>query len=115
MSGNSVSRSVASNFAIPWTVACQAPLSMKFSQLKKKKEILPVRILEWVAMSFSRGPREALMSGKIIPTIWGREWRFPGIRPSLTLWSLMVGLGTVLVPLGMPFNSLGGSDGKESA
>ena len=66
-------------------------------------------------MSFSRGPREALMSGKIIPTIWGRDWRFPGIRPSLTLWSLMVGLGTVLVPLGMPFNSLGGSDGKESA
>ena len=62
-----------------------------------------------------RGSREALMSGKIIPSIWGKEQRFPGIRPSLTLWSLMVGLGTVLVPLGMPFNLLGGSDSKESA
>ena len=29
----------------PWTVACQAPLSMG---------ILQVRILEWVAISFSR-------------------------------------------------------------
>ena len=28
----------------PWTVACQAPLSMGFSQ---------ARILEWVAISFS--------------------------------------------------------------
>ena len=55
------------------------------------------------------------MSGKIIPSIWGKEQRFPGIRPSLTLWSLRVGLGTVLVPLGMPFNVLGGSDSKESA
>ena len=30
----------------PWTVACQALLSM---------EIIPARILEWVAISFSRG------------------------------------------------------------
>ena len=30
----------------PWTVACQAPLSMGFPM---------VRILEWVAVSFSRG------------------------------------------------------------
>ena len=30
----------------PWTVACQAPLSMEFSRQK---------ILEWVAISFSRG------------------------------------------------------------
>ena len=30
----------------PWTVACQTPLSMG---------ILQVRILEWVAMAFSRG------------------------------------------------------------
>ena len=29
----------------PWTVACQAPLSMGFQ----------ARILEWVAISFSRG------------------------------------------------------------
>ena len=31
----------------PWTVACQAPLSMEM--------ILQARILEWVAISFSRG------------------------------------------------------------
>ena len=34
-------------FATPWTVACQAPLSMG---------ILQARILEWVAMPSSRGP-----------------------------------------------------------
>ena len=33
-------------FATPWTVVCQAPLSMR---------ILQARILEWVAMPFSRG------------------------------------------------------------
>ena len=33
-------------FATPWTVACQAPLSM---------DILQARILEWVAISFSKG------------------------------------------------------------
>ena len=33
-------------FVTPWTVACQAPLKM---------EILQARILDWVAMSFSRG------------------------------------------------------------
>ena len=34
-------------FATPWTVAYQAPLSMGFSR--------PV-VLEWIAISFSRGP-----------------------------------------------------------
>ena len=33
-------------FATPWTVACQAPLSMQISQ---------ARILEWVSISFTRG------------------------------------------------------------
>ena len=33
-------------FVTPWTVACQAPLSM---------EILQARILEWVARPSSRG------------------------------------------------------------
>ena len=33
-------------FVTPWTVACQAPLSIG---------ILQVRILEWVALPFSRG------------------------------------------------------------
>ena len=40
-----VSRSVVSNSAIPWTVARQAPLSVG---------IVQARILEWVAISFSR-------------------------------------------------------------
>ena len=35
-----------SDCVAPWTVACQAPLSMG---------ILQARILEWVAMCFSRG------------------------------------------------------------
>ena len=34
-------------FASPWPLAHQAPLSMEFSQ---------TRILEWVAISYSRGP-----------------------------------------------------------
>ena len=33
-------------FETPWTVACQAPLSMG---------ILQAKILEWVAISFPRG------------------------------------------------------------
>ena len=33
-------------FTIPWTVACQAPLSLG---------VLQARILQWVAISFSRG------------------------------------------------------------
>ena len=42
-----VSHSVMSDsFAIPWTVACQAPQSMGFSRREK---------LEWVAIPFSRG------------------------------------------------------------
>ena len=38
---------MSNSFATPWTVACQAPLSMGFP----KQE----RILEWVAISFFRG------------------------------------------------------------
>ena len=42
-----LSRLVVSNsLSDPWTIAHQAPLSM---------EILQARILEWVAMPFSRG------------------------------------------------------------
>ena len=33
-------------FVTPWTIACQAPLSIEFFQ---------ARILEWVAISYSRG------------------------------------------------------------
>ena len=42
-----VKRSVVSDSATPWTVACQAPPSMGFFQ---------ARMLEWVAISFSRRP-----------------------------------------------------------
>ena len=41
-----LSRSVVSNSPIPWTVALQAPLSMR---------ILQARILEWVPLPSSRG------------------------------------------------------------
>ena len=41
-----LSHSVVSDSAASWTVACQTPLSTG---------ILQARILEWVAMSFSRG------------------------------------------------------------
>ena len=41
-----LSQSVVSDSATPWTAPCQAPLSMR---------ILQARILEWVAMSSSRG------------------------------------------------------------
>ena len=33
-------------FATPWTIACQAPLSVEFSQ---------ARIMEWIVISYSRG------------------------------------------------------------
>ena len=41
------SHSVVSNSGTPWTVALQTPLSMGL--------ILQARILDWVAMPFSRG------------------------------------------------------------
>ena len=42
------------------------------------------------------------MSGRIIATTL--EKRFPGIRLSSTFWSLMVGFGTVMAPVGKSFN-----------
>ena len=38
------------------------------------------------------------MSGRIIPVTLGKGRGFPGVGP---LWSLMVDLGTVMVPLGV--------------
>ena len=51
-----VSLSRVQLFVTPWTVACQAPLSMG---------ILQARILEWVAISFFRGifPNQGLNPG----------------------------------------------------
>ena len=49
-----LSRSVMSNsFAVPWTVAHQAPLSMEFFRQEYWK---------WVAISFSRGSSQTLGS-----------------------------------------------------
>ena len=49
------------------------------------------------------------MSGRSIPIILRKGWRFPGIRLLPTFWPFMIGLRTVLK--GSPV----GSDGKESA
>ena len=47
-----------------------------------------------------------LMSGRIIPTIVGKGQKFPGIGLPPTFWSLMVGLGTVVAPVGVSFSWL---------
>ena len=46
------------------------------------------------------------MSGRIIPTILGKGGRIPGVGPQPTFCSLMVSLGTVMVPLGVSFHLL---------
>ena len=47
------------------------------------------------------------MSGRIIPTILGMGWRFPGVGPTAQLFGLlMVDLGTVMAPLGVSFSLL---------
>ena len=53
ISRSGVSCSVVSNSVTPWTVACQAPLSMEFFRQK---------ILEWVAIPFSK------------ESFWPRDW-----------------------------------------
>ena len=40
------------------------------------------------------------MSGKIILTIRGKGWRFPGIEAVPTFWSLMGGHGIVVASVG---------------
>ena len=64
-------------FATPWTVACQAPLSMGIFQ---------ARILEWIAMSSSRGssqPRDRTQISCITCgffTIWAtRKPKYTGL------------------------------------
>ena len=59
MHGFVLSRPALSNSAIPWTVTCQAPLSMG---------ILQARILEWVAMPSTRGssqPRNQTQASRV--------------------------------------------------
>ena len=43
------------------------------------------------------------MTRKIIPTILGKGWGFPGIGPPPNFQPFMVGLGIVLVPMGVSF------------
>ena len=71
-------------FVIPWTMARQAPLSM---------QILQARILEWVAMPFSRvssQPRDwtqvSLIAGGFF-TIWATREALSLCRQS-TYWTL---------------------------
>ena len=61
------SHSVTSDSVTPWTVACQAPLSM---------DILQARILEWVAISFSKGssqPRDRTQVSALQEDSWPSE------------------------------------------
>ena len=44
------------------------------------------------------------MSERIIPTIFQKGQRFPGTGPSPTFWPFMVGLETVMVPVGVLFS-----------
>ena len=73
-------------FATPWTVACQAPLLMGFPQ---------VRILEWVAISFSEGSFQSRdltcisWIGGQIPYQWA-TWEAP--RISLGSWKKRIHL-----------------------
>ena len=46
------------------------------------------------------------VSGRIIPTIFGKGRGFPGVGPRPTFCSLMVNLGTVMAPLGVSFHLL---------
>ena len=50
------------------------------------------------------GKLHRLMSGRIIPTILGKGRGFSAIGPQPTFWPLMVGSGTVMLPVGMSFS-----------
>ena len=59
-------------FATPQAVACQAPLSM----------ILQARMLEWVAISFSRKP------SNLVPQQWKHKVLTPGLQFAVDYFSL---------------------------
>ena len=64
-------------FAIPWTVACHAPLTMG---------ILQARILEWVAMTSSRGSSQ--VRDRIqVSHIGGRFFNIWATREAQEYWS----------------------------
>ena len=47
-----------------------------------------------------------IMSGRIISTIFGKGWRFPGIGPRHTPWSFDNDLEPFMAPLGLSFSLL---------
>ena len=66
-------------FVAPWTVACQAPLSMEFFQ---------ARILEWAAISYSREsfpPKDRIQFSCLLHRQAGSLPLEPLGKPSLTL------------------------------
>lgn len=50
----------------------------------------------WCGQLLWAGYFHSLMSGRVIPTILEKGWRFPGIGPLPTFWSLMVDLETIM-------------------
>ena len=44
------------------------------------------------------------MSGRIIPIILGKEWRFPGVGPPPTFRPLVVSLRIVIALVGVSFS-----------
>ena len=59
-------------FVTPWTTACQAPLSMEFSRQ---------RILEWVAISLSRGSSQPRVHTHIYYVFCIDRWVIHGRDP----------------------------------
>ena len=65
------------------------------------------RDLENVAwLAFKGWVIHRLMNGKIIPTILGKGWRFPGVGSPNTFWSFDGIVETVMAPLGVSFSLL---------
>ena len=76
-------------FLTPWTVACQAPLSMG---------ILQARILEWVAISFSAEPSLGPLN-VVIAFVWNvLTWYF-STTPSLSVMLNLILLKAMLSSL----------------
>ena len=78
-------------FVTPWTVACQTPLSMG---------ILQARILEWIAICFSKGSSQPgdwihillqlLHCGQILYPLSHLDSLLSYVRPSSYAWAFLV-------------------------
>ena len=94
-------------FVMPWTVACQVPLSVEFSQ---------ARILKWVAISISRNPLLSLSANlhylhlclfnskpaclDIMDLCKGKQWSWPQSVYSMlatTEFQVAIEAGVILV------------------